>query len=147
MTLRIEDATAKDHAGWLVLWLQYQAFYKVALAAEVTDRTWARMLDPASRLSGRLAFLDGTMVGFAMHHHHVATWVAGDDCYLEDLYLAPAARGFGIGRALIDDLIAISRSKGYKRLYWHTDRANETARRLYDQYVKEDGHVRYRLPL
>lgn len=147
MALEIKDAKAGDHAAWLDLWRQYLAFYKVTLSTEVTDSTWARMLDPASRLTGRFAFLNGKMVGFAIHHHHASTWVAGDDCYLEDLFLDDIARGQGIGRALIDDLIAISRFKGCKRLYWHTDTGNKTARRLYDHYAKEDGHLRYRLPL
>ena len=147
MTLEIRDARAADYAAWADLWSQYLAFYKVTLSAEITDHTWHRILDPASRLTGRLAFLEGTMVGFAIHHHHASTWVAGDDCYLEDLFLDASARGHGIGRALINDLIAVSRAKGCKRLYWHTDKGNQTARRLYDHYAKEDGHVRYRLPL
>jgi GNAT superfamily N-acetyltransferase len=147
MAFEIRDATAADYPAWHDLWLQYLAFYKVTLPTDVTAHTWARILDPASRLSGRFAYQDGMMVGFAIHHHHASTWVAGDDCYLEDLFLAKAARGHGIGRALIDDLIAISRAKGCKRLYWHTDKGNVTARRLYDHYAREDGHVRYRLPI
>ena len=60
---------------------------------------------------------------------------------------AEAKAMHGLGRALIDDLIVVSQTKGCKRLYWHTDKSNHTARRLYDRYVQEDGHVRYRLPL
>lgn len=147
MAFEIKDVTAADHDQWFDLWQQYLAFYKVGLADDVTRHTWARLMDKGSRLCGRVAILDGTMAGFAIHHHHASTWVAGDDCYLEDLFLAPSARGMGLGRALIDDLITLSRAKGCKRLYWHTDRENATARRLYDHYVKEDGHVRYRLTL
>jgi GNAT superfamily N-acetyltransferase len=147
MTLEIADATAADQAAWLGLWQKYLAFYNVTLLPEVTGHTWARMLDPDSCLSGRFAFVDGIMVGFAIHHHHASTWVVGDDCYLEDLFLDDTARGLGIGRTLIDDLIDIARKKGCKRLYWHTDKGNATARRLYDHYAKEDGHVRYRMPL
>lgn len=147
MQVKISDAALPDQAAWRALWQDYLTFYGVSLSAEVTDHTWARMLDPRSRLSGRFAFLEGIMVGFAIHHHHASTWVAGDDCYLEDLFLDDAARGHGIGRALIDDLIDISHEKGCKRLYWHTDKGNATARRLYDHYAREDGHVRYRMAL
>ncbi len=147
MQVKISDAALPDQAAWRALWQDYLTFYGVSLSAEVTDHTWARMLDPGSRLSGRFAFLEGIMVGFAIHHHHASTWVAGDDCYLEDLFLDDAARGHGIGRALIDDLIDISHEKGCKRLYWHTDKGNATARRLYDHYAREDGHVRYRMAL
>jgi GNAT superfamily N-acetyltransferase len=143
----IRDATPADEGAWRGLWQQYLDFYEVSLSAQVTDRTWARMTDDASPLRGRLAFLDGRMVGFALHMHHPSTWVMGDDCYLEDLFLAPDARGKGLGRALIEDLIAIARAKGWHRLYWHTDEGNTTARKLYDQFVTSDGHIRYRMKL
>ncbi len=143
----IRDATAADEAAWRRLWDQYLAFYKVKLADDVTAHTWARILDPSSRVAMRVAEVDGLLAGFAIHHFHDSTWVKTPDCYLEDLFLDATYRGQGIGRALIDDLIAIARAKGWSRLYWHTDRDNSTARKLYDSYAPEDGHVRYRLRL
>lgn len=143
----IRDAEPGDEGAWLGLWAQYLAFYEVTLTPEVTAATWARLMDPASPVKMRLAVVGGEVVGFAIHLHHPSTWVLGEDCYLEDLFLTPAARGQGIGRALIDDLIALARAKGWHRLYWHTDEDNTTARKLYDTYVQTDGHVRYRMNL
>lgn len=143
----IRDAEPGDEGAWLGLWAQYLDFYEVTLTPEVTAATWARLMDPASPVKMRLAVVDGVPVGFAIHLHHPSTWVLGEDCYLEDLFLTPAARGQGIGRALIDDLIALARAKGWHRLYWHTDEDNTTARKLYDTYVQTDGHVRYRMTL
>lgn len=143
----IRDAEAGDEAAWRGLWSQYLAFYEVDLTPEVTAATWSRLMDPSSPMKMRLAVEDGTPVGFAIHLHHPSTWVAGEDCYLEDLFLAPEARGKGLGRALIDDLIALARARGWHRLYWHTDEGNTTARKLYDSYVQTDGHLRYRLKL
>ena len=143
----IRDAEAGDEAAWRGLWSQYLAFYEVDLTPEVTAATWSRLMDPSSPMKMRLAVEDGTPVGFAIHLHHPSTWVAGEDCYLEDLFLAPEARGKGLGRALIDDLIALARARGWQRLYWHTDEGNTTARKLYDSYVQTDGHLRYRLKL
>ncbi|MCS4243934.1 GNAT superfamily N-acetyltransferase [Rhizobium sp. BIGb0125] len=145
MSLQIRDAQPQDQADWLKLWRDYLAFYNVDLAEEVTAHTWARVIDPVSRLSMRLAVLDGQTVGFAIHHFHDSTWVKTPDCYLEDLFIDETIRGKGIGRALIDDLIAISKEKGWSRLYWHTDENNQRARKLYDSYVESDGHIRYRL--
>lgn len=145
MSLQIRDAQPQDQADWLKLWSDYLAFYNVDLAEEVTAHTWARVMDPVSRLSMRLAVLDGQTVGFAIHHFHDSTWVKTPDCYLEDLFIDGTIRGKGIGRALIDDLIAISKEKGWSRLYWHTDENNQRARKLYDSYVESDGHIRYRL--
>ena len=147
MTVTLRDAQPQDEARWRRLWQAYLTFYDHPLPEEVTAFTWARLMSPESALNMRLA-VDGTdILGFAIHQHHASTWVAGEDCYLEDLFVDEAQRGGGIGRALIDDLRALARAKGWKRLYWHTGRDNARARALYDSYTPEDGHVRYRMTL
>jgi GNAT superfamily N-acetyltransferase len=143
----IRDAAPSDNVAFLKLWQAYLAFYSVDLAPEVTASTWNRLMDPASPVKARLAEVDGQVLGFAIHMHHPSTWVMTEDCYLEDLYVAEVARGQGLGRALIDDLIGLARAEGWARLYWHTNEDNSRARALYDQYVTSDGHIRYRLPL
>lgn len=145
MGISIRDARPQDHAEWLRLWNNYLHFYEVSLADDVTAHTWARIIDPTSRVSMRLAVLDGQVVGFAIHHFHDSTWVETPDCYLEDLFIDENIRGKGIGRRLIDDLIGICKDKGWSRLYWHTNEDNQRARKLYDSYVESDGHIRYRL--
>ncbi|RUS59116.1 GNAT family N-acetyltransferase [Pseudorhodobacter sp. E13] len=147
MAVTIRDILPEDEAVWRGLWAQYLAFYEVDLAPEITNQTWARIVNPSAVLQGRAAEMGGEMVGFALYHTHLSTWAAGADCYLEDLFLSEAARGKGAGRALMDDLIAICRTKGYGRLYWHTDAGNSRARKLYDSYTATDGHLRYRIKL
>jgi GNAT superfamily N-acetyltransferase len=143
----IRDAAPADRAAFLALWQGYLDFYGVTVAPEVTAATWARLMDPASPVKARLAVGDGQVRGFAIHLHHPSTWVLTEDCYLEDLFVAPEARGHGLGRALIDDVIALARKTGWGRIYWHTRVDNEKARALYDQYVVSDDHIRYRLRL
>lgn len=143
----IRDAAPGDAAAWRALWAGYLAFYDLTLPPGVTGATWARLMDRGSPLKARLALRDGRLLGFAIHQHHPSSWVAGDDCYLEDLYVDAAARGAGVGRALIDDLIALARARGWHRLYWHTDQDNARARALYDLYASDDGHIRYRMTL
>ncbi|MCB2110369.1 MAG: GNAT family N-acetyltransferase [Defluviimonas sp.] len=143
----VRDAAEADAPAWRRLWQAYLDFYAVALAPGVTAATWARLMDPASPLKARVAEVGGQVAGFAIHQHHPSSWIDGDDCYLEDLFVDAAARGAGVGRALIDDLIVLARARGWKRLYWHTDEDNTQARALYDSYVATDGHVRYRIAL
>jgi len=146
--MSIRDATAADEAGFRRLWDAYLAFYDVTLAPAVTDQTWARILDPGSPLSARVAVdAAGKVQGFAVWHHHVASWHLANDLYLEDLFVDAAARGTGLGRALLDDLFALARACGFGRIYWHTDEGNARARSLYDSYAPADGHIRYRLKL
>ena len=147
MSFTIRNAAPGDETAWRDLWQGYLAFYNVSLDPEITDHTWARLMSADSPLKARLAADDNRILGFAVHQHHASTWVMGDDCYLEDLFIDPSARGRGIGRALIADLQALAKANGWQRLYWHTDEANTRARKLYDSIVPSDGHVRYRIKL
>jgi GNAT superfamily N-acetyltransferase len=145
--MKIAWATAGDEAEWRRLWQGFLDYYNLSLPPETTDFTWQRLMDPACPMKVRLAF-DGThALGFAIHQHHPSTWVMGDDCYLEDLFVDASARGRGIGRALIQDLVDYARTRGWKRLYWNTELTNAAARKLYDSFTPDDGHVRYRLTL
>lgn len=143
----IRDAEPQDRAAWDRLWQGFLDYYDMTLPPEVIEATWARLMDPACAMKMRLGLVEGVAQGFAIHQHHPSTWVLGDDCYLEDLFVAPQARGHGLGRALINDLIALARSRGWHRLYWNTEITNATARRLYDSFCPDDGHIRYRLAL
>lgn len=145
MTLTIRDAVETDEAAWRKLWAGYLAFYKTDVPEEVTAFTWARILDPSSRVSMRVAEEGGKLLGFAIHHYHDSTWDIAPEGYLEDLYVDEDIRGKGVGRALVDDLVVISKRHGWRGIYWHTNEDNARARKLYDSYVQSDGHIRYRL--
>lgn len=143
----LHDATPSDRPRWDPLWVGYLAHYGQVLAPEMTDLTWARAIDPAWPIHLRVAEQAGRLLGFATHVLHPSTWAAGPSCYLEDLFVAEDARGKGVARMLIDDLIAQGRAKGWAHVYWVTEADNTRARRLYDTYAHADGYVRYRLAL
>lgn len=146
MAIILRDARDTDEAAWRALWAGYNAFYEATLPPEVTGRTWARIVDPASPLFCRLAEIDGVVAGFSVNVLHDGTWSVAPVCYLEDLFVDPDRRGRGLGRRLIQDLVDLARERGWGTLYWHTRRDNP-ARRLYDEFVAADDFVRYRLTL
>lgn len=135
---------ASDHAAWLPLWRGYQAFYKVDIAAPVSEVTWGRLLDPAEPVHGAVAARDGEPVGLVHWLTHRSTWTTGDYCYLQDLFVAPGARGGGIGRALIEHVYGVARVAGCSRVYWLTHETNAAAMRLYDRLADRSGFVQYR---
>jgi GNAT superfamily N-acetyltransferase len=142
----IRDLVADDYDAWRPLWDGYCDFYETAVPEDVTSATWAAVLDQARPVLGRGACrADGRLIGFSHSVIHPSTWRIGPSCYLEDLFVDPARRGGGVGRALIDDLIGLVKERGWTRLYWHTRRDNAVARRLYDRYVQADEFVRYRI--
>lgn len=145
--IAVRDARPADETDWRRLWAGYLAFYRVELAPEVTSDVWRRILDPAAPLFCRVAADAGRIIGFAVCVMHAGTWSPAPVCYLEDLFVDPAARGAGAGAALIQDLIDRGRRDGWRRLYWHTHADNRTARRLYDRFAAADGFVRYDIDL
>ncbi len=145
--LAVREMRKDDEAAWLKLWAAYNAFYASDVPDEVTAATLARLLDPATSLVGRVATHSEEVVGFSASILHPSTWTIAPSCYLEDLFVAPDARGIGAGRALIQDLVEQGRTRGWSRLSWHTRSDNRAARRLYDSFARADNFVRYRISL
>ena len=144
--ISVRAVALSDERQWRRLWKDYCCFYEAKISDEVTQRTWERMLDPGSPLFGRIAENAGLGVtGFSIPVLHEGTWTMAPICYLEDLFVDPAARGAGAGRALIQDLVDLAHGKKWSRLYWHTHKENAAARRLYARFAEADGFVRYRL--
>ena len=145
--LVIRDPRPGDEAAWRLLWSGYVAFYESEVSEAVTAATWQRLFMPGSGMFGRLAEWDGAVAGFTVSVVHPGSWTLSPVCYLEDLFVDPKMRGHGLGRALIEDLIALARDRGWSRIYWHTRQGNATARLLYDRFAKADDFVRYRILL
>ena len=65
-------------------------------------------------------------------------------CYMQDLFTAEAARGQGVGRALIDAITRAAGQEGSPFIYWHTHETNSVAMKLYDSVAKKTGAIVYR---
>lgn len=65
-----------------------------------------------------LAFWDGTPAGFALWFHIYSSFHARHGLYLEDLFVEPAYRGRGIGKALLRHLAQRCENEGFNRLEW-----------------------------
>ena len=64
------------------------------------------------------ACLDGQPAGFALFFHNFSTFLGKPGIYLEDLFVRPAARGHGLGKALLAHLARLALSRGCPRLDW-----------------------------
>jgi GNAT superfamily N-acetyltransferase len=134
-----------DEAAWRRLWKGYLDFYETELPEEVYATSFARLTDPAVEdYHGLLALADGAPVGLAHFIFHRHGWQVADVCYLQDLYVAPQARGTGAGRTLIEAVYAAADAAGRPVVYWLTQDFNTTARRLYDRLATVTAFVKYR---
>jgi GNAT superfamily N-acetyltransferase len=68
------------------------------------------------RFESRLGFVDGVASGFTLFFPTYSTWEGRPGLWLEDLYVTPAARRGGLGRALVCDVAAIAVARGFRRL-------------------------------
>lgn len=147
-TFVVRAIGARDRERWLPLWEAYNAFYGrhggAALPRQVTDTTWARFLDPAEPVHALVAERDGVLLGLVHYLFHRSTILLGPTCYLQDLYTVEAARGGGVGRALVEAVYARAQAAGASRVYWQTHETNATAMRLYEQVAERSGFVVYR---
>jgi GNAT superfamily N-acetyltransferase len=73
------------------------------------DRPWAETV---------IAEIDDVPVGFALFFHNFSTWTGRPGIYVEDLYVSPAARGTGVGKALLRHVAGLALDRGCGRLEW-----------------------------
>jgi GNAT superfamily N-acetyltransferase len=143
--IAVRDLRAEDEAAWRRLWRGYLDFYETALPEQVYATTFDRLIDPAIRdYFGVLAVEGEEPIGLAHYIYHRHGWQIEDVCYLQDLYVAPEARGSGAGRALIEAVYAAADAAGRPSVYWLTQEFNATARRLYDQLGSVTPFIKYR---
>ena len=146
--LSIRPLKPRDHDQWLPLWDGYNAFYgrsgATALAPEVTRMTWARFFDAYEPVHGLVAESGGQLLGLTHYLFHRSTTAIEPSCYLQDLFTSEAARGQGVGAALIGGVYAQAEKAGLTRVYWQTHETNRTAMRLYDKVAERSGFVVYR---
>ena len=93
----IRPAQREDFAQWLPLWEGYNAFYgragTTALDPAITVMTWSRFFDPDEPVHALVAEREGELLGLTHDIHHRSTTALGPNCYLQDLFTAPAASG------------------------------------------------------
>ena len=123
------------------------------------NREFDEPAPPAAALAERMRqLLDGgdTLVllagdgpdGLAVLRFRTAIWSAGLECYLAELYVAPARRGQGLGRALMEAALGEARSRGADTMDIGVDEPDLAARRLYESLgftnrAGRDGPVMY----
>lgn len=144
MATTIRRFAPTDEARWRVLWRGYLDFYRLDLPEAVYVSTWRRIVDPDGDIRAFAAGGRDGPVGLTHYFFHPTTASVGPRCYLQDLYVAPEARGHGAGRALIEAVYAEADKEGADQVYWLTHEDNATARALYDRLGSYGGMIKYR---
>ena len=117
--IRVRPATAADVATILRFVRDLATFEREPDAVEATEATLTDALFGAHPAAEALiADVDGKPAGFALFFHNFSTWTGKRGIYLEDLYVAPEARGRGVGKALLRHIAALALERGCARFEW-----------------------------
>lgn len=109
------------------------ALMGVAVAAP--DPAYVRQLLEEPVVEVLAAELDGRLVGFALYYDLPEAISGKRAGQLDDLFVAPEARGKGIAAALIDEIVAIGRTRGWIHLRWMVPEGSPAAA-LYDRIAE-----------
>jgi GNAT superfamily N-acetyltransferase len=119
MSISIHRARREQTALILSLIRELADYEKLLHEVEATEA----MIDAAlfgehPRLFCEIASWNGEPVGFAVWFSNFSTFSGRHGIYLEDLFVRPAYRGKGIGKALLGHLAALCVDNGWTRLQW-----------------------------
>ena len=132
-THTLRPATAADVPAIVGLICELAAFEKLAHLVVVTPESLLPQLfgeRPAAEAV--VAEVDGAVVGFALFFSNFSTFLGRPGLYLEDLYIQPAHRGRGIGKALLQHLARLTVQRGGGRFEWCVLDWNADAIRFYE---------------
>ncbi|HUP92512.1 MAG TPA: GNAT family N-acetyltransferase [Solimonas sp.] len=115
----IRFATPADVPLILQLIQELAAYEKLSHEVVATEeRLHASLFGPRPYAEALIAEEGGTGCGFALFFHNYSTFLARPGIYLEDLFVRPAARGRGLGKALLVRLAQLAIERGCGRLEW-----------------------------
>jgi GNAT superfamily N-acetyltransferase len=133
--MEIRFATAADAVTILGFIRALAEYERMPDAVEVDEGTLAaQMNSPAPPFECLLAEVEGRPRGFALVFHSYSTWRGRRGLWLEDLFVLPDSRRQGVGRALLDRVVALARERGCGRVEWSVLDWNHSAIEFYRSF-------------
>lgn len=129
----LRPAEPRDVPAIVGLIRELAEFERLTHLLQVTPESLQpHLFGPRPVAEALVAEVDGQVVAFALFFTNFSTFLARPGLYLEDLYVQPAHRRSGLGRALLQRLGAIAVERGYGRFEWSVLDWNDNAIRFYE---------------
>jgi GNAT superfamily N-acetyltransferase len=126
--LSIVPATRNDLSLILALIKELAEYERLAHEVVATEEALSETLfGERPYAEAILARYDDEPVGYALYFHSYSTFLGGPGLYLEDLFVRPAVRGKGIGKALLAFVAGVATERTCGRLEWSVLNWNEPA--------------------
>jgi GNAT superfamily N-acetyltransferase len=118
-TVSTRPATEADVPVLLQLIRELADYEKLTDEVVATEDSLRHTLfGPSKYAEALIGSIDGVPAGMAIFFHNYSTFLARPGLYLEDLYVQPAARGCGLGKALITAVARVAHERGCGRYDW-----------------------------
>lgn len=140
----IRNVQLDDRAQWDALYAGYARFYRVDQTADMRDTVWRWLHDEHHETYGLVAEnSSGQLIGLAHFRAFARPLSATTGCFLDDLFVAPDARGKKVADALIEHIRAQAREQGWSVVRWITADGNYRARAVYDRLAVRTNWLTY----
>lgn len=144
MSVTTRPVEPGDRAAWDVLYQGYATFYGVDQTPQMRDTVWGWLMDKAHGSNGFVAVDEqGKLIGLTHYRPFVSCLKAVTNCFLDDLFVDPTARGSGAAEALIDAVGTVAHENGWPVVRWITADDNYRGRGVYDKVATRTMWITY----
>lgn len=147
--MQVRALADRDHHQWASLYRDYAATSRapILLSDDRFSTLWSWLMDPGHEVQGlTVEAAHGDLVGLAHFRPFARPLVAGVGCFLDDLFVASAARGTGAVDLLLAHLQQVAATNGWDVVRWTTAEDNARARAAYDRVATRTDRVTYEMP-
>lgn len=146
--ISVRPIAISDYASWCSLYAAYEEFYQVTQTQAMRDQVWSWLHDATHEVNGFIATDHaGAAIGLAHYRPFARPLSASTGGYLDDLFVAPSARGNAVGTKLIEAVTQVAKQKNWSVLRWITAENNYPARSTYDKLAMQTQWVTYDIKL
>lgn len=146
MTVSVNPVAPDDREQWEVLYHGYAEFYRVPMNGDILDSVWGWIHDTNNPFFGLIAKDEtGRALGL-MHCREMPSPLRGALVgFLDDLFVAPEARGQGVVEELYTALNRLGKEQGWPFIRWITAENNYRGRAVYDKLSEKTHWVTYQM--
>lgn len=145
MSFVIRPAAPADRTEWDRLFAAYVAYGGAVQTPEMRDRVWGWIHDIRRQMRCLVAEGETGLAGFVHFRSYERPMHATLGLYIDDMYVAPDARGQGIADDMIRAVGDYGRARGWDCVRWMTSETNQRARAVYDRHADRTDWVTYEL--
>ena len=146
MATIIRHLADADRSEWDALFQAYCEFGNATQTSEMRDRVWGWIHDASAQTRCFVAEDEQrVLVGFVHFRSYERPMPATIGAHIDDMFVAPTARGQGIVDLMIESVGAYAKEQDWDVVRWMTSEINYRARSVYDRHATKSNWVTYQL--